>query len=353
MQYIDLTKGTVKVCNQYIDVPQPMYVYHSEKELDENASGGGRPPLLKIRSVEQYMFMLRDLGLLEEGSGYVSVLGHNIWIKTFDEFLPETVDFQGNTTYKKDENGNQIPIESGWVRLYKIFVSVQRHMLYTSSGIWLATLTYWHVGCGIKPQFVAISRQGGTKEERYQSTLKKILGRKTVGVKEAQAVSAMLNPMSSLFLDIDKAIGKVFGAQIKKADRHKLITSQAFRSALMKEISVLFPDLTKAIRDEIPPEDMAKFFKEIVKKSIKDEGSSEAMERMKDVVEMAYSTKTFEGYPGSVPILGEHQPAPQLEQPKTDEELDEERNNQSYPDSYVMDDLPEDFENAIPTQGDN
>lgn len=352
MQYIDLTKGTVKVCNQYIDVPQPMYVYHSEQELDENASGEGRPPLLKIRSVEQYMFMLRDLGLLEEGSGYVSVLGHNIWLKAEDTFLPQYVDEQGNTVYQKDENGNQIPIESGWVRLYKIFVSVQRHMLYTSSGIWLATLTYWHIGCGIKTQFVAISRQGGTKEERYQSTLKKILGRKTIGVKEAQAVSAMLNPMSPLFLDIDKSIGKVFGAQIKKIDRHKIITSQAFRSALMKEISVLFPDLTKAIREEIPPEEMAKFFKDIVKKAIKDEGSAEAMERMKDVVEMAYSTKTFEGYPGSVPLLEPTKEVQQLTTGKEDKDLEDEKEAQNYPDSYVMDDLPEDFETILPGRED-
>lgn len=348
MDSIDISQGRIKVCNQYIDVPQPMYVYHSEKELDENEQKDGQMPLIKIRSLEQYMYTMEKLGINE--SKYHSFLAHNIWIKTKDQFLPTYTNEAGETFYKLDENGNQIPIESGWVRLYKMLYATQKHMIYTSSGIWAVMLTKWDIGAGIKNQFSAVTRASGTREKRYTDAFNKILAKKNPGVSEMQAVSVLLNPMSPLFLDIDRVLNRIYRSKVKKVDRERLITSQAFRKAIMKEIAVLFPDLTKAIRDQIPPEKMAEFFQQIVSKSIKDESSSEAMDRMKDIVEMAYSTKTFEGYPTNVPLLSDPS-KPALQEHKEETNLEEEKQAQSYPDSYVMDDdldLPSDFETIIP-----
>lgn len=346
-----------KVCSQYIDIPQPMHIYHSEEELEQGESGEGQPPIIKIYSIDKYLHLLMELDILK-AKAYQSFLALNVWIKTKDEFLPSHTDPGGVTYYKTDLNGNKIPIHSGWVRLYRTYQNDYKHMLYTSSGIWSANLTKWDVGCGVKQQFSAVTRTNLPKEQKYQHRLNKILNRKVPTQKEISAVHALLNPLAETFFNTDKTLAKVYGSSIRKADRDKLITSELFRKAIMKEISILFPDLTLAIQEKIPADKMADFLEQIVVKSIKEESSEEAMSRMKEVIDMAYTKKSFESGMGNpVPLIAETTSQQESRaiaarsEVEREVDIEEERERQNYPSSYVMDDdLPDDIEQILPVE---
>lgn len=364
MQLVNLKDNQRRICSAWIDVPQPMYVYHSEEELELNEKSESKPPLMKISGIDDYQFLLKDLGYTEE-KGYKEFMHLNVWIRTIDEYMPDYTDEAGKVFYKKDSDGNAIPLESGWVRLYKSYKFAYKHLLYTSSGIWNVSINEWKISAGIKTQFASVTRASYNRPAQYQKAFEKILNKNRAGSQEIRAVHALLNPLSDTFFNVDRTLRKVYKNRVRKADRQKLITSEMFRNAIMKEISLLFPELTQAIQKEIPADDMAKFLRDVVQKAIKDETSSDAMDRMKEVIDMAYTNKAFESGPNPIKqtLIGS---SPQPEQPKridgrmvmgdemsktNEEDLEKERESQNYPDSYVMDDeLPTGLEDLLPEE---
>lgn len=123
----------------------------------------------------------------------------------------------------------------------------------------------------------------------------------------------------------------------------------------MSELSMLLPTLTKAVQKAIPPEQMASYLQQIVEKSIGNESSKESMERLKDVMKIAYEDP-MAGKRATVNLISdasftENKTLPEQTE-KTEDEIEQSRQELDYPSSFIMSELPDGIEETIPDESD-
>lgn len=350
MKLIDLSQGGKKQINsKYMVAPQPMPIYHSEEELDTSE----RNPV-KLRGFADYYYYAEKNNII--GQSYITVKD-NLFVKTTDKFLPDYTDTSEDIHLVLDDNKKPIPVESCWVRIYVIYGMEHKHLLYTSSGIWSVSIKSWRISAGPKTQYSAVTRKNKSRASKngtkhYQEYINKLINKKIPDKRSVRLAHLIFNPLSPYFFSPDKAIKKVYpNDYIRKEDYSRFLNSTQFRRTFMSELGLILPTLTKSIRDAIKEEDLAAYIKKIIAKSVDKETSEEAMSRIKDVIHLAYEDPTGKIKAKEVPLIQDAKftEDKQLEEYANDQ-LEQVKKDLNYPDSYIMEDLPENLENVIPSK---
>ncbi len=361
MRLVDV-RNIKSVATIYSHIPQPMYVYHSVEEFENNALIKHTPAMVQpytlIKGMGDYYEFLHKNKIntdYDPDNVYVDLRKYNVWIKTVDTFVPETADAQGNITYKGDADGNSIPTDGVYIKLYFLTPTPSRHVLYTSSGLHTVGMSKWDMTGAERYSFLQ-EKLPATKGEGYQNRLAKMLRTKRPTVKFMKLAMALMVSDSDSFLDIDKAVRVAFGQSIKKADRMKLLESPASRSSLMSTLKTLFPDLAPAIRKNHSPEDMAKMLATMYGIAEEDKNIEKMMRVFDKIKEVGYEEHTIinEQMPSSVPLIAptgnnnqltdgkttiqlpDYTKAAEETKEKVEQELEEIKENLDYPNSYVQ-----------------
>lgn len=357
-------KDIKSVSTIYSHIPQPMYIYHSWEEFTNNVSpvDENEQKVIQIIGMGDYYEFLHNNNIntdYDPDNVYVDLRKYNVWIKTVDKFIPDYADAQGNIFYKPGANGNPIPTDGVYIRLYFLTPTPSRHVLYTSSGLHTVGMSKWDMTGAQRVSFIQ-EKVPATKGEAYQIRLKKFLKTKRPTVRFMKLAMALMVSDSDSFLDVDKAVNAAFGSSVKAADRLKILESPAFRSSLMTTLKTLYPTLAPEIRKGHSPKEMAEKLTVLWDKAV-NSGDIEKMIKVFDkITEVGYEENTSvtdDRVPQVRLISDKSEEADGIKLPDynklsektiektaelTDEELDLRRKEQDYPDSYVM---PEQEEN--------
>lgn len=303
MRKVDLLEMSVqnatKFSGQYMGVPQPMYIFHSEAELDEHIENP-----IKIRNIEEYTTLIEKYK--EEGKNYISFVNHSVYLLTPDRWMPDYTDETGKVHYKVLPNGEYEPVDSVWIALYNVGVFAKKHFIFTSSGIWTVSISEWNFSGGPKSQFSAVSRPATTSKdvkERKRLMLEGLVSKKKPSAGDVRFIHTILNPTSPLFLNFSGAMRAAYRGRFNGDDYKFFMNSKFFRKILMKEIATLYPGLSEAIQKEIPPDEFAKFIRQMIEKSIKSETSKEVRDALSYIAEAGYG-KDPEAGDSSFRVIG-------------------------------------------------
>jgi len=269
MRLVNLRENGKLASACYLNVIQPMFIYHSTGEFKHAMQGQDYDV---INDHTEYSKIIHKYSLdygYEGFTKFVSVKEYNIWLRTIDEYIPDVADRGGNITYKLDSSGNKIPTDGCYVRLYYITPMKNKHALYTSSGVHSVAMMRWTVTAAVREVFTQerdwrynYDKKEGP-DEIYQRRLKAILNRKRQSISMVKLVMLMFNPLSDCYLDFNKACGRIYRQRVKVKDRNKILQTKQFGDVLMATLKVLFPDLAPEIRKVHNPQDMAKKLSEM------------------------------------------------------------------------------------------
>src|SRR5690606_34081783 len=252
---------------------------------------------------------------------YIDVRSYNVWIKTVDKEVPDKANIYGEISYKVDDAGNRIPTNGCYIQLYFITATPTRHVLFTSSGVHTIGITKWDMTAAIRENYRQESQPKMNRGERYEKNLTKLLNRRKPLASHLRAVQSMLNPISEVWLDLEGSMRNAF-PQYRKEDRMKIITTQAFREALMNVLSALFPGLKSQIRNDIPPLEITKFMKTMMEQVLdKDVKVDDKLKVLDYIMENGYKENPIEQSLHTFK-LAEHRP-PQLEGAKDEPKKEE------------------------------
>lgn len=240
----------------YTHVEQPMMVYHSVEEFNNNVKNA-----IIIHSLGTYLDFVKAHNIdlqYNSNNKYVDVRNKNVWIRTIDEYIPDVAEFSGEILYRLDNEGNKIPTDGCFIQLYFITPTPTRNIFYTSSGVHTVGMTKWQPTAAIRYCYSQESdpRRGQNRESIYNDRLQKVLRKRQPDVSMTKVVAAMMNPSSIYFLDFNGAVKAVM-PWLKAADRGKLLQTESFKRTLMSIIKTFFPELAPAIRNKHTPEEMA------------------------------------------------------------------------------------------------
>ena len=280
----------------YLNVPQPMYVYHTKAEFDEYYSNK-LGDIQVINNPADWHNFINDNEIdlnYNPNQRYIDIRNYNVWIKTVDRFIPDKANIYGEITYKL-LNGEKIPTDGCYINLFFISATPTRHILFTSSGVHTIGITKWEMTAAIRENFRQESQPKGSSGERYTKRLSKLLQRRKPTSAHLRVVQSMLNPISECWLNSEKSLRMAF-PQFRKEDRIKILTSQAFREALMNVLSSLFPGLRQQIREDIPPAKVTDFLLKMMEKVIEKEPSEEQIKVLEYIVENGYRENLATNY---------------------------------------------------------
>lgn len=333
-------KKSIAIC--YAQVEQPMCVYHSYQELmayqQPNIQNGN---FVLVNDFADYQRMINLLKIdlnYNPNIRYVNLVEPNIWIRTVDKVVPKSANIKGEITNELDANGKEIPTDGVFIRLYFILPTPTRHVLFTSSGVHTIGMTKWNMTGAIREWYTqeadARTRAGGNS---YQTYIEKLSNKRRPDVNYIKIAFSIFHPMSPNFMDIDNSIKNVHGSRIKAADREKLIKSKAFKEAMISAIKILFPELVTAVRNEIPPEDMAKKLANIYKIAEDSNDIDKMLKVFQKIEDVGYSAQSDPisnmlgmGTGLSDPLIGDGK-----KKPEDIDKLSEIREKDNMPGSYI------------------
>jgi len=268
MNVVDLRNFQFKVNTKYLNVPQPMYILHSTEELKNHLKD--KKVFYILRGLDDFVNFLEKYNLRDR-TMYAQVTDLNVWIPTGEKFVPDRTNREGAILWKLDSEGRVIPTDNCYVQLHLIHTAKSKYIAFLSSGIEILSLANWKLSAARKYQYNVASTSFGVlnNKGRYKEDLKNLLKRKRATVRDMRLVHLLLNPLSDVFLQVDKAVKLVYGNSIRKADREKVVKTERFRKLFIKELGALMSDLKLAFKEGITDKEMVEMIKEIFDKSIK------------------------------------------------------------------------------------
>lgn len=336
MRKVNIKELAYKCHSNYLLIEQPMYVYHSNREFREKETVG-----ISITSLEEYLEFFRDNAIDATYRGKencIDMRPYNLWIKTVDEYIPDTCLVDGTIIYMLDAEGQKIRTDGVWVRLFFINVNPVRHILFTSSGITSVSLMKWDLTGAVKVSFLS-ERDLRKGKDAYERELARYLKRKRPNIPLLRIAMAVISPSSETFLNIHKSVRTVFkpGA-VRDADVNKIITSYAFKEALMSVIKTLYPTLGPAIRALHSPEEMARKLA-VVWDIAKDSKKVEDMLRViNKIEESGYAESTVTAFGNALPLSQQQVVQPLPEKLVDGKELQELRDENGISSEMIYDD---------------
>lgn len=346
MRLVNLQEWKRPVAQIYNLVEQPMPVYHSTEELDSHEQN-----VVKILTFGQFFDYAHANNIPLKYSPmerYVNVIRHNIWIGTVDNFIPDVADSYGEISYLQ-RDGQKIPTDRCWIRLYFITPTPARFVLYTSAGVNTIGLTKWQPTAAIRPTFIQESipsKKGGSSA--YEEKLEKLQHRRKPNVKFTQLAFAIFSSDSETFMDMEKSLKTVFGNSIRSSDREKLLSSPAFKEAVMLAIKTLYPSLRNTIQKSNPPEEMAEKLKVIWETAVSSKSVKDMLTVFEKISDIGYAENGVISAAPALPIPQNQTsefPDPHKlseavaedeDDPKTEEEIEKIKEELDYPPSFIM-----------------
>lgn len=315
----------------YSVISQPMPVYHSTEELEQNENN-----YEIVSSFDELLAFCRkkDVSLewmgLTDDARYKNITEYNVFLKTVDKFIPDTADAGGVIFYMIDENKGFITTDACYIRCYYLLIRSNKIIMFTSAGVNSATITKWQPTAAVRTQFLFEydPRKGMGSQAFYEKKLNNLLNRKKPTVDIYKFLFAFLNNQAPSFLDLDKSAAASFGSKIRKDDRYRILTSPQFQGAMMQVLKILMPGLQNEVRKQFPPEKVVGLLA-TASGIAKDKGNvKELLEIFDKVSEAGYAETQFtndERLP-QLPMIGntKHANANMLE-PTKEEEVDEEK----------------------------
>jgi hypothetical protein len=282
MNLIDLSTFTEDVSPKYIGVPQPMYVYHSTEEFEENVKD-----YILIKNIFQFYNFIKE-NKIEEPRWH-NIYQKNVWLATNEKHIPIQVDIYGSVTYKLDNN-KPVPTDNCYIRLCSLQVFKYTYLLWTSSGLYNVSLKSWELSAGIKTQFMKtrISKETGYKP--YPERLEKALGRKKSTVRDMQFLLMLINPLSDAFLDTDACFRRVF-PEIRKKDRDKYLNTDRFKKLFVQQLGKLMPELVKGIQKHNTPDDIGEYLKKMREAALEKGSTQDQIEALNVALKLGYADK--------------------------------------------------------------
>lgn len=308
--HIDEVKSKPKM---YFEFPQPMKIYHTVGELKEH-----EPNAIVIHSFVDLLQKIKHLNISLEykksvvigmPGGLEMVYDKGLFIKTIDEFIPDTASIDGEITYKLDESGNKIPTDGCFIQLLALVPLPMKVVLFTSAGVNSTGITKWRPTAAVRSQYFMEQdgRRGHTSIEAYQKSLERRLNRTKPNADIYKFMLAFFHPSSTGFLDLNKAAQLTFGTAIKAPDRDKILTSPMFRTAMIQMTKILMPELKAEIRKQFPPEVVVTMLAKAYNiASEENKNVKHILEVFEKVVEVGYEETqitTQNSLPGGLPDL--------------------------------------------------
>ncbi|MFA4916693.1 MAG: hypothetical protein WC974_08970 [Thermoplasmata archaeon] len=308
MRLVNIAEENIRADRHYHSLPQPMTVYHSTEEflvgehfLSKEAFRA-YPDNVLIEDYNQFTALVQKIAKI--GYNEYDFTPYNCWFKTKDEFVPESYDNENKIIYKKDENGDLIPTDGCYVRVYYTIYSMNRFVLVASSGLNNIFFTKWDLSAAIRSQFASSSTAPNAKnrEKRYEDYKNRTFARPKATANHIKLVHSLFNPLSDLFLDLPRAM-KIAFPKIKANDRTLLLQTKAFRSSIMELIKSLQPDLKTKLIAAMPPEAIAGWMKEMIQTAITGDNFKDKKEALEFILDKAYTDNTIVNQGLQIPLL--------------------------------------------------
>jgi len=333
MKLVDINSIKTKA-KYYTLVKELMPILYSEKELDDYC-----PSAIKVRSFEELLSLLREKDIYPKSLVYYNaesfsynVSVHNIYIKTVDEYKPDTIDMKGNITFYLDENGNKISVDSCWVKLYYILYTLSKIFLYTSSGVYIASILTWDISAGTKAQYMYGKSiyLTNTPEERKMVFWRHI-NKSKVSVSMYKFVMAFFTPGTPTFLDLDKAAAYAFSRTVKAKDRKLILFSKTFKKAAMDLLKLYQPELKDKIKETFDPKTLVEMLSKAYEIGVETKKVRDILDIFNEIKDIAYVEEPIEKKPLGLP------PADELDKlmEKSVKELSDLTDELDYPKSYI------------------
>jgi len=365
--FMKVVNATERKCAaQYMAIPQPMFVYHTVDEFNENVEN----PIV-ISSLGVYVDFLRERNIevnYTPQEAHRSFCDEQVWIKTVDKYIPDYADAYNNIFYLTDTNGDTIATDGCFVRLYFMIPTNTTHVLFTSAGINTVSMGKWAVTAAVRTQFIQESkRRFGSSKEDYDKALARMLYRKRANTAFTKIAIAVMSPTSPAFCDFDKAVLMICKGKIKSADRRKLVHSHAFKESMMQILKIIYPELGLAIREKHTGEAMAGYLVDAFAEAKASKSVDKMLTVFDKIKEVAYESADIVSDNTGVPMLNKSNATPpklisgeklkkvEVEDDDdyvdkilldagaddlTDEELKLRKEELSYPDSFISDANP-------------
>lgn len=274
MKIVDL-RETDKSSPKYISVPQPMYIFHSKQELKDYILKNELKTFHLIKDISDFINFTKEYNIHGKNK-FAQLSNINVFLATHEKFVPNTLASKGATNgviqWKVDEEGRIIKTDGCFIQLHLLFSARNHYLCFCSNGVETLSLSKWNLTAALKDQFQRPIdfTQGAGEGRTYDAKLKRFLERKKVNVRDVRLFHLLFNPLSDVFLNTDKAIKRIYGSQLRTADREKILQTNRFRELFRKELGYLMGDLQKAFKTDIPDKEMVNMAKEIFGKAIKD-----------------------------------------------------------------------------------
>lgn len=268
MKVVDLRERK-DVNAKYTGVSQPMYVFDSTQELREHVNGKVYIIIYDLQDLHDF---LKRKGIEATGK-FEYLLNTEVYIATNEKYIVDKITQDNIKIYKFDENNKPIKTDNCYIRLFVVYSKKNRYLLFTSSGIHFVSLGKYEVTAGVKNNF-RVAQASQQSRCSYNEKLDRILSSKKTYVKDLRLFNILFNPLSDCFMDIDTAVKRVYGSEVRKADREKIIKSEKFRNIILKEFNSLMPGLQKAIQTEADVQKLAKGIVKIMNDTINSEGET-------------------------------------------------------------------------------
>lgn len=313
MRLVDINDIKSKV-HYYDKVPQPMSIYHSTEEFEQNEKD-----YILVSSFDELLAFFRKNNIDLNYFGVPidarnrDIQEYNLWVKTVDKFIPDYADIAGAIFYVTQEGIGFLPTDACYVKVYYIVPLPSKIVLYTSAGVNSVSITKWEVTAAVRSQFLFEKdlRKATSNEEVYQMRVKNLLNRTRPNVDMYKFMFAFLNEKAPSFLDLDKSAVLTFGAKIKKPDRYKILQSPMFVRAMTQVIKILMPELSKEARDQFPPKEMISLLADAAKIAKETKKVSDILEVFDKLQVIGYEENTVvqDSRLPNVPLVGQNKPA--------------------------------------------
>ena len=275
MTTVDLREKDGGVSPKYLNVPQPMYIFHSKKELKDYITKNELKTFHIIGSVGDFLNFTKKYNL-QGRNKFAQVSEINVFLATEEKFIPDTVASKGSEKgiirWVLDKEGRVVSTDNCFIQLHLLFSARNHYLCFCSNGVESLSLSKWSLTAALKDQFSRPVDFSGSiaNREDYDSKLRAVLERKKINVRDVRLFHLLFNPLSDTFLKADESVKRIYGGTIRKADREKLFQTERFRKLFRKELAYLMSNLQEAFKTDITDSQMVDMAKEIFGKALKD-----------------------------------------------------------------------------------
>lgn len=293
-----------RVNGVYLNVPQPMVVYHSSNELIDREKGdfrtlnSGKELIDLVYSVEKNFSLIDD--------------NHHIFFKeryflaTKEVFIPERILPDGQIVYKV-VNGCLAKTDNCYIQLFAVKKFRGGIFLYTSSGVhYTGIFNELRISAGIKHTFQDVGTGCKAPGQMTVNPAKnKILNGKKPSVAEHRFLQYLLNPLSKHFMDMGGAANEAFGSLLSLEEKKRYSKSDKFKELLIKELSKMIPNFKEVLQKKISPEKVGDFLTQIMETAIEKGTTDDQLKAMDSILNLAYSDE-LSGSKFDAPLISDN-----------------------------------------------